>query len=294
MEAVAEILTLHSQFDEALDDIVKYVTVNHGLREGQRIEFVPTLHDFLVNDSDGTCKFYGALCSDKEFIVLQDVQLSICPLIFLEATFHSVTIGCRGIQNTSQIKDLFTSDLLSLGYLRRQVEGQAVFEFYFVRSERAKHITDVFGPLDNTFSGYSYLTSCIGNLNTIHRDYQLAVDNAYAMNQTSFKVHCILSIVGDYKSEGGNIIDIRRWFPVRKETFTSAREVKHPGLYRMGSINTSPATDELAGFMDMFCSILFGTVDKNGVITVLGGLEQFTTGSLKDYFIPSSVISYIE
>lgn len=278
--------------------INEYLTSHYGIEDSAHLYL---LMDKGFNIDDNGLIVAPVLMKDANdcYTVIREATIGISPLSMLErlldSKYNCATTGIRKIRTIETLKKLLDSDKIIIE-LTQIPFATPYFRCHPLRLSTIS-IADDIGKLafpsrnEVSIIKKSYLPDILAK-----RKYTL-VGTSYHVPYTQTKsLSCIL-IARDDNPHDSNAIEVRRWFPRKLSKFSllgrpqKTNPVIYDGVYELGFISRQENKDLHEFMMKNDCRLLFGETDTNGALTILGGIEQFSAGSLNGFAIPFSLLN---
>lgn len=278
---------VYKQFSAHLHNWLKntndYVSAYHPAVNGDIYLFRDSSIDV---DTDGNVRFVAAIKKDEKYTIIRNAAIEISPLVFLEhfldGDFHYIAAGTKGVRTISKLKSLFESRAIALAVNRMPLEMEQPYYQFSPIEVSPEEVNDDIGCL--ACFEIEHL-DCIKEASIparlLEKEYPLVGVKYHTPYSKLENNYCIL-IAEPSNRYDDHAIAVARWFPMKKADMAA----DHMDIYDWGYIARSENT-ELSEFMtNNSCPILIAETTSSGMIKILGGIEQFFSGELKDYVIP--------
>lgn len=239
-----------------------------------------------------------AMCKDNKATILRDVSITISPTLFFPPT-NGIGIGIEDKNSIESVIKLFRSSktlFLKFGTQSTDNQNRPTMSKFQIAHPL---IVDDLGKLFFNFSG-------IDNLKKINIPESLK-NKAYTLVGVSHETpyartdnaDCILYAEIDNEHDSCAIKVLRLFLPERKRqrdhiwgTLEPNPPIpQHEGIRTYGYISRQE-NSLLHEYMINHSRILFGRV-VNSKINIIGGIEAFTQGELKEYYFPHCLLELV-
>lgn len=278
------------------DDLYLYEVSTHSDEWAHGSEYLLCFENRFNLDEDGNLDCCLALYKNDKATILRDITFKISPTIFLPKR-EDTGIGIDGKNTISSVVELFKySQPLFLKFAEKRSYYPYILPFQVIDPE----IEDDLGKLFFDFEGLDSLKTTNVPKTLKDLSYTLVGVNHQTPYAKTNNTDCILF------AETNNIYDshaikVLRWFPpIRKMEYDPVLErfeptppiPQHEGIRTYGYISRNENTS-LHEFMINNSRILFGKV-TNEKIKILGGIEAFKDGELKDRYFPHCLLEFVK
>lgn len=247
-------------------------------------------------DNEGNLDCCLALYKNNKATILRDATFKISPTIFLPQR-EDTGIGIEGKNTISSVVELFKNTRpLFLKFAEKRSYYPYIVPFQVINPE----IEDDLGRLFFDFEDLDCLKTTKVPKTLKDQSYTLVGVYHQTPYAKTTDTDCILF------AETNNVYDshaikVLRWFPpIRKMEYDPILErfeptppiPQHEGIRTYGYISRDENTS-LHEFMINNSRILFGKV-TNEKIKIIGGIEAFIDGDLKDRYFPHCLLEFVK
>lgn len=289
-------LNIIDNFFKLHDTLYNYELTTHSYEWAHGSEYLLCFENSFTLDSNGNIDCCFALLKDGKATILRDVTFKLSPVLFLP-TNNNIGIGIEGKDTISSVIKLFKlSNPLFLKFAKRNSYSSEITPFKIINP----NIDDDLGTLFFDFEDIKVISKVNVPKTLIDRVYTLVGVNHQTPYAKTDDADCIL-FAQKFNEYDSYAIKVLRWFPpTRKAEYAPLfnRDVPssivplHEGIRSYGYIARNENT-ALHDFMIANSRILFGKVKKSK-IKIIGGIESFIDGELKDRYFPQCLIEFVQ
>lgn len=303
--------TLHRVFKEKLLQIGKYLAKNLGI---SRTGYILVCIEHIDFSQHENIPFYIGVVINEKLIIIRDVSISISPILFTSIQNPASDekdrfAGIEGYNNDLvDTINFFTKNeglitlkpkLVSCPWnsiynkaLSLMLTFQDISANYIERNNLGRYIVkqgtiDEIGLSEIKFEGIQ-TTRKVNLPRQFKENLYSVVGEKYYTKFSIADFDCILFAQTENEYDN-HAIQVLRWFPKLKNDISTIL----PGAYMYGYISKDENVDLHNFMLENNCRILFGHVN-NGHVSVIGGIESFINGPLKEFNIPCFILPLIE